>query len=370
MENTFINILLEENGYCPYECEKIINDSDDVYDELHKYILELPKNKRPITFSSDYAISTATTTAIGEKYMMDVVENNVTKYVTPVKFIYITPTCHMNDFEEVTHETLTDAILANIIGTIEQYTTHKFLISRENFMLVGLKNKDCAIEHNLKHITMDQIKTDIENLTIDEFIDNDNVFVIFDMSVMSVVFAPNVTRYIKNIDNIENQFDGLYNDELIGVFKQISKYNIVGIDITGYNIDENSNKEYVNLTKQCALLPLKYLLGIDIGDDEDYTTDTFLICRSVIKKSETDYEWDILKNISKDMERELKKELTDDKFLIYGTNDDSQIYVSLTTIQEQEFKSNAKSIYDFVLCEIDKNDMYTHVIRNRIMNKN
>jgi arginase family enzyme len=392
MKNHFINlpfgksnakgIIYNNFDYCfdANSYEKLNqNDIPIIYNSLHKYILSLPQDIRPVTLSPDYAITSATCSAMGEKFMTnEIISDTVSKYTTPLKVIYLTSSPHLNELNYSSQHDFTKSILSNILGLNEMlYTNHNFIIPPENFTLLGLNDYNLQsndIEtlnnNNMTYFTLSQIeKKTIEDICeyIQETIGNDPVFIIFDMSVMSTVYAPGVLRFVDNDKNLDKQLDGLCENEIIHIFKSFGKMNIVGLDITGFNIHQNTSKKIYDATVNTSNLALMHLLQIKEKRINVFTDETkFLIFRPIERINENDLGWYILKGISIELEEKIikKLELSVDNVELFSVNDNTKVYIALTTIAEQDKKSidSTESIFDCVLIPEEKNKILFYLM--------
>lgn len=392
MKNHFINIPFNKStakstiyNNFDYEFDTKLfdqlnnNDIPIIYNNLHKYILSLSKNARPITFSADYSISAATCSAMGEKYMMNEFKDGVQKYTTNLKVIYLTPSSHLSQLNYSSQQSFTNSILSDMLGLNEtSYTNNHFIIPSENFTLIGLNEfvlQPNEIENlnnnNVKYFTLSQIKKKtIENICeyIQELVNNDPVFIIFDMSVMSTVYAPGVIRFIDNDKNLEKQLDGLYENEIISLFKLFGQeMNIVGMDITGFNIHKDTAKNILNATINTANLALMYVLNIKEKRINVFTEDTrFLIFRPIERINEQDFGWYILKGIPLEIEEKIinKLDLSTDNIDIFSLDDDTEVYIAVTTIAEQNNKSfeETETIFDCVLVPEEKDKILFYLV--------
>lgn len=390
MENYLINIPYNNTdikGYVynnfDYQTDLILYEQLDddeipiIYNTLHKHILSLPKNKRPIVFSSDYAISSSTCTAITEKYMEINICQNKETFISPIKILYFTPIHHLNDLLNISQHSFSKSILSNILGNTEiSYSKHSFLISSEQIILIGLN--DFMLEQedidklnnlNITYFTLTQLrKKSISDICehILEIINGDPVYIIYDLSVVSTIFAPCVLRFINKEQNLENQLDGLSEEDIIAIFEKFKVLNIIGLDITGYNIKKETLEKQIIPTIKCIKFALVNLLQIKEKRINVFNENTkFIIFRPVAKSNPNDFGWYILKGIPLTLEAQMieQLELSDDNLTIFGLGDED-IYIAISTIEEQEKKSyyQTESIYECTLMPEEKAKMIFYLM--------
>ncbi|ATZ80880.1 putative arginase [Bodo saltans virus] len=370
--NTFDYELIDENV-----------DGHDIptkYNKLYKHISSLDSSKRIIALSADYAISAATCTAVFEKYLEPtIIEGNKKIFISDLQVVYITPHSHMNIFTETSNKNLSKSILSNIFNQNEMsFTNHKFLPSPENFTILGIRDiedTDILKNHNIEYFTISQIKkktmAKICPYVVDK-IGSKPVYIIFDMSVMNIMYAPNVFRFIDKDKDLEEQFQGFDIDDIITIFKSLSICNIIGIDITGFNLNSTTDSKRLNITTTTAKLPLVHALNMKEKKVNVFNRDTqFLIFRNCRKENEYDYGWYILLGLTVDLEEQIIKRLnlSTNKFIpfclnsnkdedddIIDNNEDENVYISLTSMNEQDKISyfDTKNICDCVLFPNEK----------------
>jgi arginase family enzyme len=271
----------------------------DIYNHIYKYVLSLSKNVRPIIFSSDYSISSATCCAMSEKYMEQIEMDGHNKYLSSLKIVYFTSTVHLNKLSNMSALDFSKSILSNIFDENDlSYTNHNFIPSPEQFYLIGLDDNTIDkldIEKlellKIKYFSLSKLKKKkIENVLefITDEINNDPVYIIYDMSVLSFDSAPCVFR-INQVKKIED-INGLSSNEIEIFLEGLSKSNIVGIDITGFNLKETSPDISFKITSQNAKLPLINLLRIKEKKINIFNETTKII---ICKPIDTKYKWNI-----------------------------------------------------------------------------
>jgi arginase family enzyme len=395
MQNYYISIPFNDstpNGtiFNTFEYELIDEtvDSRDIpskYNMLYKHILSLDDKKRTICLSPDYAISSATCTAMSEKYMVKTtIEGNRQIFTSDLQIVYITSYPHTDTFTEISNKNLSKSILTNIFNKNKvSYTNHIFLPSPKNFTLVGIKDTestDILDDMSIEYYTMSQIKKKSIARIISHVVNkvkSSPLYIIFDMSVMNIMFAPNVFRFIDNDKDLETQFSGFNIDDVTLMFKALSKCNIVGIDITGFNLNPSTDAKRMNITTMTAKLPLIHALNLKERKINVFNHDTqFLIFRPCRKLNEYDYGWYILLGLSIELEEQIMKKLSisqdkiipfclnsnkdeDDDDVIEDNDEDENVYIALTTMNEQNNMSyfDTNKICDCALFPDEKSEV-------------
>jgi arginase family enzyme len=339
MQNYFINIPFDNsdakhNIYNNFNYEVKLdlynsNDNNDMpimYNFIYRYVLSLKNNLRPILFSPDYSVSASSCIAMAEKYMEKREEDNVIKYHSPLKIIYITPLAHLNKLEHISAFDFSKSILSNMFDENEiSFTKHNFIISPEDIFMIGLDDNAISKEdiENMKikkinYYTMAHIKkkgiNNICEYIIDEFND-DPVYIIYDMSCLNFESAPLVYRMInKDVDPIS--ILGFNSDNIVEIFKKFKNLNIVGLDITGFNLRKTSPDVPFKITSEAAKLPLVHLLGIKENKINMFNESTkILICKPINKKIFVDFRKHSKctnKKEKKEIFNKIKKDIDDD----------------------------------------------------------
>lgn len=407
MQNYFVNIPFNKSSAKHYIYhnfdheidEKLYENFDEnqmpiIYNYLYKY-LKKQTNKRPIVFSPDYSISSSTCCAIAEKYMTNYDEDGIVKYTSDMKILYITSSTHVSNIKNLTAIEFTKSIITNMIDLDENnvsYTKHQLLISPEQIIMVGI-NDNIVEQQDLqklndigvKNFTLKQMRKkgikDICEYIVSE-LDENPTYVIYDMSSLSFENAPSVFRLIDDHKD-KNKLDGFTIQEIKTLFNIFKKLNIVGLDITGFNLKENTPDVSLKITINSAQLALTELLQLKqkkINLFNKYTK--IVICKpiseniiylnntanldcddvdNVTMKDNEDEEmnigWFIMRGLSTDLKEQLitKIDENDDKIISFNI-DGEKMYISYTTIEEQEGKSYyaSNSIKDRVLTAGEK----------------
>jgi hypothetical protein len=389
-DNSNINVNLFKNIDYTLNNESF-NELDDrgvpiIYNKLYKYLLNLPKDKRHVILSPNYAVSSSSIAAISEKYMTpdEHLDGNL-KYTSPVQIIYITPITHLDELSELTAKDFSKSVLSNVLdeNTIS-YTRHNFIPNPGNITLIGLNDyllcttqEEKMSTNGIIFFTISQIrKKGIEEVIdcIRQKVNKDPIHIIFDLSVMSVLFTPSVYRFVDTERDINKQLDGLFQEEIISIFDKLRNLNIVGLDITGYCFKSTTQEKHMTITLSSLQLAFQYLLDIKQKKINIFTPDTkFLIFRPIEQDSDDDIGWYILKGVDIDFEENVieRLQLLENEMEIFNLGDEL-VYISSTTIGEQKSKSyyTATDIKDRVLLPCEKDQMLFYLIIKESANTN
>lgn len=354
-----------------------------VYNFMYKYCKQLPQEKIIVTLSPDQAISGSTISALSEKYMYTISnydEKNIIKYMSNLKIIYMTSRAGISKFTEddVSIKSCTNSIISNLLRLNDiTYTKHELTLSSSQFIMIGLNpqvmetiDEEELSSNQITYFTLQHLKKKgIENITnsINEIIGDSPVHIIFDMSVMSDEVAPCVTRFFANIS--KERIDGLTLNELTCFLNIINKKNIVGIDITGYDLRTVDTEVVYRVTCEIGKIVLKNLLDIKEKKINIFNENSkFFIWRNVKQKSHDDIGWFILRNISIELKEKLLNSFDEENIICMSfANDDNEIedaYISVTTMNDQYTKSFflAKNINDCILFPEEKVHMMFELI--------
>jgi len=373
-----------------YEVSDALYDNYDengvpiVYNFLYKYIKNLPKTKIITTLSPDPAITSATVTANAEKYMtIDCSNNsNIPKYSSNLKIIYFTATPHFEkNIDEITVKSFSNSIISNAIcDTNFTYTKHELALSENQFIIVGINteilgenDKNELNNKNIVYFTLDMIKkkkmaTIIK--TINDLIMEDPVHIVFDMSVMCSDVAPCVTRFLSDdIKQKSPKVNGITITELEEALSSIDKTNVVGLDITSFDLRIKDTEKAYRLTCEVAKIALKHVLNITERKINVFNEHSkFLIWRPVDQCSHDDIGWFILRNVSLDLREKILADFVENKIITFSIttdeNTEEDVFISSTCMMDQENKSyyTAESIYDCALFPEEKLNMMFELI--------
>lgn len=386
-ENYFINVNFLQtsakkhiyNNF-DYELTESLYDTYDddglpiIYNFLYKYIKTLPQNKTIITLSPDPIISASTISAIAEKYLTITDNKGLINYSSNLKIIYFTSTPHLIDnYQDLNIENLSKTIISNLLCLTDfTYTKHQLALSPNQFILIGLNDdlicsdeKEKLDNNNITYFTLNQIhKKGISNIikSINEIILDDPVHIVFDMTVMHYESVPCVKTLLSNKY-------GFSISTLEEAIININKNNIVGLDITSFDLRINETENMYRITCEVAKIVLKHLLNITEKKINIFNENSrFLIWRPIDQQSHDDIGWFILRGVSLDAREQIMKQLDKDNIIIFTiTNDDQNdtddndkydedVLISTTTMAEQEEKIyyTAENIYECTLFPEEK----------------
>lgn len=347
-----------------------------VYNFLYKYILQnVPKNNRVVTMSPDPLISTSTMVGLAEKYMYTEIEKIDGKdcllFKSNLKVVYFTAQPHLSEeVTEVTLEQLTKMTLANAICSTESTITgHKLALSGDQFVLVGLNmdildesQKEELAKSNVKHYTLQQIKKKkMKNIirAINNFIGDYPVHLIFDMSCMSIDVAPCVTRFVD--PEKHKTINGFTMQEIEEAMSMLNKTNLVGFDITGYDLRIERSERAFRVTCEVPRRLLQTVLGIKEKKINIFNEcSKFLIWRPIEQEEKEDVGWFILKNVPLDVREQLIESIGTENIISFQTEDDDgeiiDSYVTVTTMAEQQERTycGTTNVHDCVLYPAQK----------------
>lgn len=379
--------------------EEYFDDENNpmIYNFMYKYLLQFKSKRVPVLFSPDPSLSGSSIAAHAEKTMfIEPNDSNInTKYKSNLKILYFTSSDHLavlkND-DKKNVKTFSDSLISNLVGLHEHtYTKHNLILSEEQFILIGINTNiltPVQIENlnNSKttYFTLDQMrKKGIENVmnSIIGLVGDSPIHVVFDMAVTSHKTAPCVTRFVDTVDimdvddtnnnnnNIVNKlknFNGFDSFELTKIFNCFSKsnvkQNIVGLDITGYDLRIDSKEISHKITCETIRLVVSKILGMKEKKINIFNEHTkFLIWRPV-EANATDIDdvgWYVLRDVPTELKEELISRIGDDNIITIDC-DDEPICVSVTTINEQEkmiYEDESLRVTDCVLYPEEKISM-------------
>jgi arginase family enzyme len=347
-----------------------------VYNFLYRYILQnIPKNNRVITMSPDPLISTSTIVGLAEKYMYTEIDNFEGKeclvFKSNLKVVYFTAQPHLSEeVTEVSLEQLTKITLANALCSVESTITgHKLALSPDQFVLIGLNTdildesqKDELAKSNIKNYTLQQIrKKKMRNIirAVNNFVGDNPVHLIFDMSCMSLDIAPCVTRFVDFTKH--KTIDGFIMKEIEEAMTMLNKTNLVGFDITGYDLRIERSERAFRVTCEVPRRLLQLVLGIKEKKLNIFNEHSkFLIWRPIDQEEETDVGWFILRNIPLDTREQLIEHIGTENIISFQTEDDDgeiiDAYVTVTTMAEQQERTYCETtnVHDCVLYPAQK----------------
>jgi N-glycosylase/DNA lyase len=325
--------------------------------------------------SPDPLISTSTIVGLAEKYMYTEIDNFEGKeclvFKSNLKVVYFTAQPHLSEeVTEVSLEQLTKMTLANALCSVESTITgHKLALSPDQFVLIGLNTdildesqKDELAKSNIKNYTLQQIrKKKMRNIirAVNNFVGDNPVHLIFDMSCMSLDIAPCVTRFVDFTKH--KTIDGFIMKEIEEAMTMLNKTNLVGFDITGYDLRIERSERAFRVTCEVPRRLLQLVLGIKEKKLNIFNEHSkFLIWRPIDQEEETDVGWFILRNIPLDTREQLIEHIGTENIISFQTEDDDgeiiDAYVTVTTMAEQQERTYCETtnVHDCVLYPAQK----------------
>lgn len=387
-ENYFINVpfnkisakntIYNNFDYETQELMYVINEENEennipnIYNFVYEYIKSLDRKYRPIVFSPDYSISSSTCSAISERYIDKYSENNIVKFTTKMKIIYFTPISHVNKLEHISAIEFSKSLLLNLFNRTEiSYTKHHFTFPSENVLIYGLNdtlitNEDIEMLKllNVNYYTLFDIKKMDKEIykKMDEFIGDSPIYIIYDMSVLSFEYSPCCFRFIANCEKKSKEIQGLSSKEITDVFKYLKKNNIVGLDITGFNLKNDTPDIAFKITSQSALLPLIHLLGMKEKKINIYNEQTkFIICKPLSHNFELKKN-SILLHEKKQLFNHLKK-TNKDIFETHSDSDNDNDNVNVNN-NDNDNENENENVNETSETESSDDDIGWYIMRN------
>ena len=289
------------------------------------------------------------------------------RYNSTIKIVYFTDKFHTETLDKINIKTLTNATISNLLGLNEfTYTRHNLSLDEDNFILVGINDEVYEIEEtDMTYFTLTQIqKKGMKTIMryINEITENNKVFVVFDMAVMDRRIAPAITKF-------GNSTKGLSLEDFEIAMSMLNKNNIVGLDITGYDLRMKKELPEFRVTCEIARNVLKYLLDIKEKRINIFNESSrFLIWRPIEQKDHDDLGWFILRGIPFSEREKLIDRIGVDNIISTQSVDENDepidVYITTTTIEEQEEKiySMAQDIKDCILYSGEKVNMMFELI--------
>ena len=337
-----------------------------VYDLLCSHIKNnVPLNKTLVTFSPDPAISSSTIAALSEAHMHSQQEGTVTKFLSDLKIVYLTPTLHLTrKITECSIKNLNNSLISNLLCISEpSFTNSNLILDPQQFLLVGINEHlvdesqlEDAISLDVSFLTLKNIrKKGIENTVkyINNFIDGQPYMIVYDMAVASLDTAPCVSRFLTpDIHTIKKEYlNGFTVSELTCIFSTLNSNKLAGIDITGYDFRINKNEIPYRITCESARIPLSKLLHVKEKKINIFNENT----RFLIYKPMKDTHWRILNSIPIELREQIMQNIDDDTIttIEIDLNDDGNeeyIFISTTTMNEQHAMSSYDNQLDITKC--------------------
>jgi arginase family enzyme len=387
--NHFINVKLQQitakkhiKDEFDYEINDMFYEKFDengvpiIYNFLYKYILNLPITNRPVTLSPDPLVSASTIVGLAEKYIYtDVAKNgnqDCITYKSKLKIVYFTAQPHLADeVKTISLEELSNMTLSNAICSTEStITKHKLALSEDQFVLVGINmdiindtQKEELEKSGITYYSLQQTrKKKLKNIikAVNNFIGDDPVHIVFDMACVGFDIAPCVTRFIDHTKH--KVIDGFTMNEVEDMLNSLNKKNVVGLDITGYDLRIERSERAFRVTCEVPRRILQIVLNITEKKMNIFTEHSkFLIWRPIEQIEPEDVGWFVLRNVSLDIRERLIAHIGEDRIITFETVDEEtcepiDAYITVTTLYEQQMKpyTTTNSIHDAILYPAQK----------------
>lgn len=316
---------------------KFIYIKSDHSDETYKLI----KNKYDHIFNYE-------SDEIGQ-YYSNISDNNIITLAKSIKSI----TTILNSIKVQEHKILYITHELDINNILPMIQSNK--LNSDNIIFLGLdksNNTELILDqYEIKYFTIDYIlKKGLNNILnlINNMFDNSITHTVFDTSVCNNEIIPN------NNDN------GLKNKD-IGIIKSYLKNKIKYFTLT--NFDDNMYK--IKFIRDIMI----EVMNIKEKKINIFTEDTrFVVYRPCQIEDKEDYGWYILRFLTLDEQEEILKNIDEDDIIqttiSYDDNEDIDVYISSTTIREQEKLSyyTSTSILDRCLFPQEKTHMTFELI--------
>lgn len=321
---------------------------------IYNYIYKLYRektNKINITMSFDKAISSASISGIAERYMqLGKTPDDKPNYYSNLKIIYINCVPDLKNIDSndnFTMQNIGNTVISNLLSINNiTYTKHNILISPDQIIFVGLNElmlsdedlqslQDNGLEYyslqTIRKLKLTQILTHIVGVC-----DGHPVHIVFNLGSCNVGTAPCTVKQSEIINT-----EGFSIDELKGLATGLSKVNIVGVDVTNYDLRIEDTNILLLQTCDTVRVFLKNLLNITEKKINIYNEHSrFLIWKPM---DETDVGWYILRNVPTEIKLMLLEKLKQDDIITFELNELNygDVYISSTTCEEQDLMSYA-----------------------------
>ena len=381
---TFVNSLYD----------KKINNVPIIYKEIYNFIKaksyeKIKKNKKKdkkkyaiITYSPDIAVSVPIINAVSEnfgnqelKIIIFTSESRINTFKSSI------PTNSPADKSDSTFE-FSNSLISSLLGeTNDSFFDNTVEITPNQITLIGINEEYITNEDNKelreifgeKYLPLKKIRKHGIRKIITKYVLNEidrPTYVIFDLAVAAFYVAPMSIRNLngKKIIN-PSEIDGFNNEELDFIFGELTKLNIIGMNICNYILDDKykDSDRAIKVTCETARLPMKKIFNMKENSFNIFNEfSKFLIFRPVKQDSSEDSGWYIFRNITENkgdpkMNNIIKNKIIDEiedniilfdplnppvlnniyngKYIMLDTeNSEDTIFLSTTTIDEQNHK--------------------------------
>lgn len=212
----------------------------------------------------------------------------------------------------------------------------------------------------ITYFTQEKIKECGISKVIKNIIINKKIHLIIDLRIIDQTIAPSAKRY-------PNQKKYISLNDIQEIIQNF--HNISYLDIIGFNDSlDNSSCKYSKITGEVCRVIIKNIFNIKEKSINIFTEDSrFLIYRPVNQISQDDIGWYIIKFLTL-KERETFLSNLVDKVITITINDnykeDMEVYITSTTVQEQNYKSyyTSNNIFDYCLFPEEKLSMVLELL--------
>ena len=225
-----------------------LNSYNDLYNKYKTFGEVIP-----ITISSNKAVSSISIPAINEKYMFrqknEFIDGDHPAFKSSLNILYLSSKPDMEELKETSLKDLSSSIVSNLCGmfkgTNPTYTKHNLLLNLSQFTFFGI-TEDLLTE-KLKsecndYYSYDNVKGEKLKKTL-KFIENkfgdEPVHIVFDLELLSQSISPLSFRYDYAL-TYSKMLKGINMDELMLILDTFKKLKVVGLDITNYNLIEDT----------------------------------------------------------------------------------------------------------------------------------
>ena len=331
-----------------------------IYENIVKFIKKSEK-KCVVTMCANPSISSATIAGFGEKnVVLTSTIDGKPKYYSNLKIIYIDSFPDLRKQIGYTVSDYSNSVVSNLMYSKKTFTKHKIDFTPDQFIFLGLDDKkltyfdkNMLTEKEFEYYTIDTIRKknldDILDRVIDTC-DNIPVHIVFDLSVCDLLAAPCISRH--NYPDMKKIKNGLNSHEISKITTKLSSLNIIGIDITGYDLRIPTTELAFKITCDTVRTITKNLLNLTEKKINIYNEHSrFLIYRPL---NDPDFGWKIFRFVPKEIKEMLLEQLKDDTIIQINTgsfekpilvsdeeNDDTNIdmddiLLTSTTMEYQE----------------------------------
>ena len=375
---TGINNIFKEFDYTFLNSMYTVTENNIpiIYESLYKFIDKKNDKDIIVTYSPDVTVSVSTVNAMNSKFP----DNSL-------KILLFTSTSRINTIFDKLDKTkivfnYSNTLISSILGELEEpFFSNTTNILPEQIFIIGVNENHISEKNNeeLKeifgdnYISFNNIRSNDIKKIFNSFITDQKhrpTHVIFDLSVAKFNLTPTSIRTlnkkkIKNLDDI----DGFDINELNYIFDELSKLNIVALDITNYITEKKCNEDdrAIKVTCEIARLPMKKIFGLKEYSFNVYNEfSKFLIFRPLKKVDEDDVGWYILRDVqdkysvnifNTNMKNKIINEIEDNiilfdpnnplilddvydsrNIIINTKNSKNTVYITTTSIDEQNKK--------------------------------